>query len=214
MKEAIVLIGGGGHCKACIDVIESGKEFSIAGIVDVKGKRGAKVLGYEVFAEDEDIPFLMKKYKNFLITVGQVRFAGKRRSLFNSLKIQGACFPVVISPYALVSRHAELGEGTIVMHGAKINAGARVGKNCIINTSAVIEHDSIIGDHCHISTGSIVNAECDIGEGVLIGSNSVLITAMKITANTVIGAGSVVIRSILEPGIYAGNLVRKIDGNG
>ena len=214
MKEALVLIGGGGHCKACIDVIESGGNWSIAGIVDLKEKKGTKVLGYEIIAGDGDIPVLMKKYRNFLVAVGQVRFADKRRDLFHSLKERGVSFPAIISPHALVSRHAELGEGTIVMHGAKINAGARIGRNCIINTSAVIEHDSAIGDHCHIATGSIVNADCDIGEGVLIGSNSVLITAMRIAANTVVGAGSVVIRSIPEPGIYAGNPAKRLDGNG
>ena len=39
-KKQIILIGGGGHCKSCIDVIESTNEFSIAGIVDTKDKIG------------------------------------------------------------------------------------------------------------------------------------------------------------------------------
>ena len=33
MKE-IILIGGGGHCKSVIDVIESEGQFEIVGIVD------------------------------------------------------------------------------------------------------------------------------------------------------------------------------------
>jgi len=33
MKEKIILIGGGGHCKSCIDVIEQEGRFIIAGIV-------------------------------------------------------------------------------------------------------------------------------------------------------------------------------------
>ena len=73
MKEEIVLIGGGGHCKVCIDVIETEDKFKIAGIVDVKEKLHHKVLGYEIMACDEDLPRLVKEYKNFLITIGQIR---------------------------------------------------------------------------------------------------------------------------------------------
>ena len=39
MKEKIILIGGGGHCRACIDVIEQEGRFTIAGIVDVPEKK-------------------------------------------------------------------------------------------------------------------------------------------------------------------------------
>ena len=210
MKEEIVLIGGGGHCKACIDVIEAGNRYKIAGIVDVKEKKGTLVLGYEIFASDDDLPALAAEYGNFLITVGQAGLADKRRFLFAALKKLNAHFPVVVSPYSRMSEHAEIGEGTIAMNGAFINAGARIGKNCIVNTAAIIEHDSVIGDHCHISTGSVVNGECRVGEGVLLGSNSVVINRLSIAERTIIGAGSVVIKSIEQTGTYAGVPAGKI----
>lgn len=209
MKD-IVLIGGGGHCRSCIDVIESENKFVIAGIVDIKEKIGAKVLGYEIFGSDEDLPFLASKYKNFLITVGQVGLSGKRKELFNAIKKNDVRFPVIVSPHAYVSKHAEIGEGIIIMHGAVVNAGAMIGKNCIINTASIIEHDSIIGDHCHISTGSIVNGECRIGEGSLIGSNSVINQCITIPDSTLIGSGSVVIETLADGGTYAGNPARRI----
>ena len=37
MKK-IILIGAGGHCKSCIDVIEIQKKFKILGLVDNKKK--------------------------------------------------------------------------------------------------------------------------------------------------------------------------------
>ena len=45
MKETILLVGGGGHCKSCIDVIEQEGRFRSAGIVDVPKKLGQKVIG-------------------------------------------------------------------------------------------------------------------------------------------------------------------------
>ncbi len=35
MKE-IILVGGGGHCKSVIDVIEQEAKYKIAGIIDKK----------------------------------------------------------------------------------------------------------------------------------------------------------------------------------
>jgi len=44
MKE-LLLIGGGGHCKSIIDVIEEEGSFSIAGIIDKSDLLGETVLG-------------------------------------------------------------------------------------------------------------------------------------------------------------------------
>ncbi len=214
MGEPIVLIGGGGHCAACIDVIGSGNKFSIAGIVDMKEKRGGKVLGYEIFADDADLPALVKDYRNFLITIGQIKSAGRRRDMFHFLKSMGVFLPTIFSPNAYISQHAEIGEGTIIMHRATVNAGARIGRNCIVNTSAVVEHNVIIEDHCHVSTGSIVNGDSRIGEGTFIGSGSVVINRINIAGGVVIGAGAVVTKPVLPGGAYAGNPARRMDRNG
>ena len=44
MKPQILLIGGGGHCKSVIDVIEMEGSFEIAGIIDQKELIGQQVL--------------------------------------------------------------------------------------------------------------------------------------------------------------------------
>ena len=43
-KEKIVLLGGGGHCRSIIDVIELENKYKIVGIVDKKELIGSKVL--------------------------------------------------------------------------------------------------------------------------------------------------------------------------
>ena len=191
-KEDIVLIGGGGHCKACIDVIEEEGKFNIAGIVDIKEKIGQKILGYEIIACDDDIPELTKKYKNFIITLGQIKSSDLRRKLFDILSKYKVYLPSIISPIAYVSKTAKIGEGSIVMHHALINSNAIVGKNCIINTKALIEHDAIIGNHCHISTTAVVNGGAEIGEGTFYGSGAVCKENIKIPAYSFIKANSIV----------------------
>lgn len=214
MKEELLLIGGGGHCSACIEVIETQGLFRIAGIVELKEKLHQKLLGYEAVACDEDLSELVKKYKYYLITIGQLKSADKRIAKFEYLKCLGAGFAVVVSPFACVSKSATIADGTIVMHRAVINANAQIGENCIINTGAVIEHNAKVSDHCHISTGSIVNGSCRIGKATFIGSGSVLVNNVSIVENTIIGTGSVVVKSIEESGIYAGNPARRIGPDG
>lgn len=195
-REQIILIGGGGHCTACIDVIEATDRFEIAGIVDVKKNVGRKILGYEIKYIDDDLTFLIKRYGNFLVTLGQIKSAERREELFGRMKEMGAMFPVIISPRSTVSRHTLIGEGTLIMHHAVVNAGVAIGSNCIVNTGAIIEHDAAIGDHCHISTGAIINGKTTIKDRCFIGSNSVMREAIDIGENSVIGAGLRVMRSI------------------
>ena len=121
--KSLLLIGGGGHCRSCIDIIEAEGIYKIAGIVDRPGENRNPVLGYEVLGNDDDLPELLKKYPIALITVGQIKRADLRVKLSSLLKKIGAKLPIIISPHAYVSGHVALQEGTIVMHGAIINAG-------------------------------------------------------------------------------------------
>jgi len=196
MKPRIVLIGGGGHCKSCIDVIEQAGRFQIAGIVDVPEKLHQEILGYEIIATDDDLPRLVNEYENFLITLGQIKNPDKRIRIFQALKELRAKLPVIISPLAYISKHSEIGDGTIIMHYALVNAGAKIGSNCIINTKALIEHDAIIGDHCHIATGAIINGGVKVGSGTFFGSNTVCKEYIEIGENAVIGCGAKIIKNI------------------
>ncbi|MCX5807609.1 MAG: acetyltransferase [Proteobacteria bacterium] len=170
--EDLILFGGGGHCRSCIDVIETENIFRIAGIVDIKEKLHQKVLGYEILSTEDDLAGLVERFKFFLITIGQIENAFVRIEKFDMLKKFGALFPVITSPRAHVSKHSVISEGTIIMHNVIVNAGAEIGRNCIINTGAIIEHDVVIGDHCHISTGAVINGGTRIGAKTFIGSNS------------------------------------------
>jgi sugar O-acyltransferase (sialic acid O-acetyltransferase NeuD family) len=190
MKENIILIGGGGHCRACIDVIEQEGRFTIAGIVDVPEKKQHNVLGYPVIGSDADLAELIKTFPNVMITLGHIKSPTRRMELFNDLMQMGARFPVIQSPLAYVSSHACVAEGTIVMHYALINASASVGRNCIINTKALIEHDAKIGDHCHITSAAVISGGVTIGQETFVGGNSMTREYVTIGEGSIIGGGS------------------------
>ena len=191
MKK-IILIGGGGHCKSVIDVIEQEGKFRIVGIIDKKNLLGLKILGYPIIGTDTDITKLAKKYQNALITIGFVKNPYLRIKLFNLAKRAGFKFPFIVSPRAYVSKHSKLGFGTIVMHNAIVNANSSIGDNCIINSKALIEHDCQISSHSHISTNAIINGGVKVGPECFIGSNVTTNNNTNINRKSFIKAGSLV----------------------
>jgi sugar O-acyltransferase (sialic acid O-acetyltransferase NeuD family) len=188
-KPSMILIGAGGHAHACIDVIEQHGQYQIAGLVGMQEEMHAEHLGYAVIATDAELPELAKAYQYAAITVGQIDSPDRRIRLYQKAIQLGFNLPSIIAPTAHVSGHATVAAGSIVMHGAIINAGAKVGKNCIINTRALVEHDASVEDHCHISTGAILNGSVSIGAGSFVGSGCVIKDGITLGKGCVIGIG-------------------------
>ena len=93
---------------------------------------------------------------------------------------------------AHVSRHAYIGDGTIVMHRVIVNSGARIGKNCILNTGSLLEHDVRVGDHTHVSTSTVINGDAWIGSGCFVGSHATIIQGLRLPDHYFFRAGSLV----------------------
>lgn len=208
MKKPLILVGGGGHCKSVLEAAESAG-YSILGVLDMPEEVGKEILSTKVIGTDDDIPAYVDKAE-FVITVGFIKNPAIRIKLYNKIKEADGILATVVASTAYVSKYAEIGEGTVVLHQAFVNAGAKVGKNVILNTATNIEHDAVIGDHCHISTGTMVNGEAQIGDATFIGSQSIVNQCLKICGRVVVASGSVVHKDIKEPGIYAGNPIKRI----
>lgn len=189
MKPKLILIGGGGHCAACIDVIEQEDKYQIAGIVD-RDASNKTVLGYSNLGNDDDLRKLRSNYDYALITVGHIKNSLARVWIFEYINSLGFILPIIISTRAYVSKHAVIGAGTIIMHDVLINSRATIGSNCIINTKALIEHDANVENNCHISTGAIVNGGAVIRQGTFVGSNAVTKESVKTNENDFIRAGT------------------------
>ena len=193
---SIILVGGGGHCVSCIDVIETEGRFAIAGFVKRADDDSQSLLSYPALGTDEDLQQLVIAHGNALITVGQIKAAETRQRLFEKLVALGANLPVISSPSAKISRHASIGAGTIAMHSVLVNAKAQVGRNCIINSQALIEHGAQVGDHCHISTGARINGDVVVGNGCFVGSGAVIKHGISIGDHALIEAGQVVLADV------------------
>ena len=214
MKEKrLILVGGGGHCKAVIDVAMAA-ERPIMGIIDESLAIGDSVAGVSVIGRDNDIKEIVAKHGDsveFLITVGHIKSSAIRVRIANAITLAGGAFATpLIAPSAHIAIGAQVGRGTVVMHNAVVNTHATIGDNSIINTGAIVEHDCTVGDFVHISTGAIVNGMSTIGNDCFIGSHATVVNGKHIANDVVVGAGATVTCNITQPGTYCGTPAKQI----
>jgi sugar O-acyltransferase (sialic acid O-acetyltransferase NeuD family) len=194
--EKIVILGAGGHAKSCVELLEQHGLYEIIGLVGTIDQLGIKISGYEVIGTDDDLYELSQEIEVAVNGIGGIGSQQLRRDITDKAKSNGFRIPTIISPHAIISKNAWVGEGTMVFHGAIINSGAKVEENCIINTGAIIEHDVLIKPYCHISTGVTVNGNVTIGDSSFIGSGAVIRENTKIGNNCLIGMGITVRKNI------------------
>lgn len=212
--QKIMLIGGGGHCRAVIDTLKLNNEYEIIGIFDKAENIGGDIYGVPFVAEDSDVSrYYDSGIKLCFICVGSVGDPRKRIMLYENMKKAGFKMPNIMHPSAVVSPYVKFGEGNYVGPGAIINAGTSVGDNCIINTGAILDHDCLIGDNVHIATGAVLSGGVKVRENSHIGSGASVIQYAVIGDNTLIGSGSNVVCDI-EPRVVAyGNPCKKAREN-
>ncbi len=194
--KSLVLIGNGGHCKSCIEIIETSKEFKIKGIIVRPGDQTRKFMNYQVIGNDAKLNECINKNDQALICIGQIKSPEKRIILFDLLIKNTISLATIKSNTSIISKYASVAHGSCVMHKVVINAGAKVGANCILNTNSLVEHDSIIGNHCHVSTGAIINGDVQIGDGCFLGSGVIVKEGVKIGSDSIISAGQIVMNDL------------------
>ena len=185
-------MGAGGHALACIGLLEAEGKHRILGLVGKSGEVGKKLLGHTVIGTDKDLPRLLKKCRDVLVGIGQIKNPAPRQTAYQRADSLGARVPVILSPFSHVSSRASLGEGTIVMPGGIVQAGVAVGKNCILNSQCLLEHGVQVGDHCHVSTGAILNGDVKVGSGSFVGSGAVIQERTVIRPNSLVPMGTIV----------------------
>lgn len=191
MTQPLVIVGAGGHARACVDVIETTGQFTIVAAIGLDAEAGGTLLGYPIVGASA-AESVWTTASAGVVAVGQITSPEIRMRLFAEVCARGCLTPTIVSPRAHVSRHATVGPGTVVLHGAVVNAAARVGANGIVNSLALIEHDAQVGDHCHVSTGAVLNSGVQVGEGTFIGSGAHVKQGVRIGARCVIGMGQIV----------------------
>ena len=192
MSSDLVVVGGGGHAKTCLDIMANQDSYRVVGIVSISEDDNSTKLPW--LGDDAAIPELAKSIKNFFIAIGQITTPGPREKVGQLLERLNLHAPSFISQSSIVSPSAVIGEGTIILPNSFVGADVKIGKHSIVGSGAIIEHDTIVEAYCHIATGAIVNGECNIGSGSFVGAGAVLRNQINVVSHSFVRMGAIVTR--------------------
>jgi sugar O-acyltransferase (sialic acid O-acetyltransferase NeuD family) len=202
--DAIALIGGGGHARVVLGILNKLNRYRVIGYTDEKNT--GSLTGISYLGNDENLAPVAAANDplNAVLAVGQTGLGTQRCRLWSQLTGVRLLFPSVISPDAVVNDGVTASEAVVVMDGAVINCGAMVGRGAIVNTNSTIEHDVLLGDWVHVAPGATVCGGSEIGRFSMVGAGATIIQGVKIVEGCLIGAGATVVKDLKEAGIYAG----------
>lgn len=189
-QRSVVIFGGGGHARVCIEILKQTKTHEIIGLIDDNIPLNTIVFDIPVIGTLATMDALVAKgLQNVVLGIGGILSKGSRKKIFNSLKESGLNIPNIIHPSASVEPSVKLGEGNQIMQGAIVGSNVKIGNNCIINSGSIISHDSIIGDNVHIAPGAIIAGGVTIKDNGLIGMGATIFLGLTIGKNVVIQNG-------------------------
>ncbi len=196
-EKSLLVVGGGGYAKMCIEILNQTDTFGIVGIVDLRLPINSSVLGVPILGRDKNIDELIQKgLKNVVLGIGAVLNHSVRKKTFLNLKAKGLRMPNILHPSASVEQSVQLGDGNHIMQGAIIGSCVKIGNNCIINSGCIISHDAIIGDNVHIAPGAIIAGNVIVKNNSVIGMGATVFLGVKIGKNVVVNNGSNVFEDV------------------
>jgi sugar O-acyltransferase (sialic acid O-acetyltransferase NeuD family) len=197
----IILQGGGEHARVVLDsLVSSGKR--VTALFDPKYT--GSLMGVEQRGT-YDAHF--QPSARVIVAIGDNTL---RRKVVG---ITTHAFATCVDRTALVSKHAAIGEGSMILQGAIVQAQTEVGNHVILNTGCQVDHDCNISDYVHIAPGAVLCGTVQVGEGTLVGAGAVILPGKKIGSWVTIGAGAVVIDDVPDYAVVVGNPGRIIKYN-
>jgi sugar O-acyltransferase (sialic acid O-acetyltransferase NeuD family) len=198
VNQTLIIWGAGGHGKVAADTaLAMGCYSRIEFVDDAPELYGASVLGFPVIGGSGAISAGAEVF----IAVGDNSHRAKVAARIRDL---GARLATLRHPSAMISSFASVGEGTLIMPRAVINAGASLGGNCILNTGAIVEHDCVVHNFVHLSPAACIGGNVHIEEAAHLGIGAIVLPGIRVGARSVVGAGCVVNRNLPKDVVAVG----------
>ncbi len=178
---------------------------------EVAAQIGEKV---EFYVDDEYANDVAKPISEFNPTTHYMMVAiGDSKSRFDVVQKlpKETIYFTYIHPTALIlDDNIEIGEGSFIGAHSILTTNIKLGKHSLLNRGVQIGHDTEIGDYFSAMPGVVISGNVKIYDCVYIGTNSSVKEKTSIHSLSTIGMNSCIIKSIEEPGVYAGIPIKKI----
>lgn len=211
MPKDLIIVGAGSMGREVLqwikDINKIEKRWNILGFInDDRAALDDYACGHSIIGTIEE--WQPKKGQEFVCAIADP--FGKEK-VANKLKKRGAVFVSIIHPTAIISDHAELGEGLIVYPFSGVSVNTIIGDFVSILGTVGISHDVEIDDYCTITGYCELAGKVKLGKKVFLGSSVTVIPEKKIGTGAYVAAGSVVMTNIKAGYRVMGYPAKKMD---
>lgn len=192
----LVVIGAGGMAREVLDVVEAINRvkaaWNVIGLVaepapegSLLDRRGYRFLGAVDTVRDLDC--------DVVIGIGN---GTVRARIDAAVTAWGHRSATLIHPAATVGSEVDVGDGTVLLAGARVTTNIALGRHVHLNQNATIGHDCRLGDYVSVNPLGAVSGNVTIGSETTVGASAVIIEGRSVGRRCTIGAGAVVIRDV------------------
>lgn len=203
-KEPIFVFGASGHAKVVIDILEKQDLFAIACIADDdRSRKGETFCGYTIEGGRDEL--IATRLRRGIVAIGD---GAARRSVALSLGQRGLRFVTAVHPFTAIGHGVNIGDGTVVMAGAVVNADSILGEHVVINTGATVDHDCRLALFVHVAPGAHLCGAVTVGEGSFICAGATIVPNRTVGARVTVGAGATVLHDVPDDVVATGTPAR------
>lgn len=212
MKK-LIIVGGRGNgatfASAVEDINNEESTWELLGFFNDNDPIGTIINDYPVLGRPEEM--VDRKYRDTFFVYAP--FLAMTYSKPNAERLEGFGVPpdrfaTIIHPSASVSRHAEIGFGTVIMPMCHVRQNVRIGNHVTMLLSAALGHDSDISDYAYMGGTSFAAGYVKMKEGAYVGPNASIREYLTLGAWCLVGIGSVVVDDVPQMAVVAGNPAR------
>lgn len=202
MAEPLVIVGAGGFGRETADVVEAINAASndpvwdLVGVVDDSpseinvarlADRGISHLG------GTDDLIAQAERPRYVVGIGSPRV---RKLLADRLDAAGFSAATLVHPDASIGSQCSVGEGTVVLAGARVTTNVRLGRHVHLNPNVTVGHDTELHDFVSMNPASSMSGDCIVEEGALIGVGAVVLNQLRVGAGALVGGSACVVKDV------------------
>lgn len=208
--EPLLIIGAGGFGRETVDVVEAinirapQPRWRLVGVIDdspsTDNLKRLAARGMAYLGTTEDLVAQSERAR-YVVGIGSPRL---RRIICDRLDAAGFIAATLVHPDASVGSQCIIGEGTVVLAGARVTTNIRLGRHVQLNPNVTVGHDTVIEDFVSMNPSSSVSGDCLIGTGALIGVGAVVLNQLTVGPGAMVGGSACVVRDVPADTIVKG----------
>lgn len=190
----IIIVGAGGHGRVVAELAELSGYKDIV-FLDSGWPSYTENYGWRIIGTPADLTKVSDDFTHAIAASGDNTV---RLAQHETLVSAGLTVPTLVHPTATVSKHTELGAGSMVCAGAILGVYGTTGKSVILNTACSVDHDCSLSDCVHIAPGAHLCGTVTVGMRSFIGVGASVNQNLVIGSDVVVGAGAAVTRNVAD----------------